>query len=104
MLNVDFCHKKEDSTIFGGNQVITRCKLSSIVVLLLSDIHESIQRIRFCFYFDYSYVDHFDVAYGANLQPRWNELYLMLWDLIRDSSMHMDRGDVEYSADKEWFM
>ena len=75
-----------------------------IVVLLLSDIHESIQLIRFCFYFNYSYVDHFDVAYGANLQPRWNELYLMLWDLIRDSSMHMDRGDVEYSADKEWFM
>lgn len=29
MLNVDFCHKKEDSTIFGGNQVIKRCKLSS---------------------------------------------------------------------------
>lgn len=58
----------------------------------------------FVFLFHYSYIDHFDVAYGANLQPSWDKLYLMSWDLIRRSFMHMDRDDVQYSADKEWFM
>lgn len=42
VLNVDFYRKKDDSTIFGGNQVRKRCKLTSIAILSLGDIHKPI--------------------------------------------------------------